>query len=169
MWLEIIRIVARKIQLARDKNGLEWDYLRFEMHLIRKVSSADAPGCSTHWNCFQPDWIKMVQFASQASPNIKLPKLVSLEFSCHINAWLYLYKIPLSNKNGQFTELFKACLDHKIQSAIASVRNFVVLAKRCCNEGGEWRLLSGARVGASIVQQCSPTPGGRWWEGCGEL
>ena len=74
VWLEISRIVARKIQLARDKNGLEWDYLRFEMHLIRKVSSADAPGCSTHWHCFQPDWIKMVQFASQASPNIKLPK-----------------------------------------------------------------------------------------------
>ena len=145
------------------------------MHLIRKVSSADAPGCSTHWHCFQHDWIKMVQFASQASPNIKLPKLVSLEFSrlvlavlcwgklgmqtkpsmliyiksCHINAWLYLYKILLSNKNLLVWQIYLVLIYYclppaKVKSAISSVRNCVVLAKRCCNEGGDWRLLSGA-------------------------
>ena len=31
---------------------------------------------------------------------------------------------------------FKACPEHKVESGIGSVRNFVVLAKRCCNEGG---------------------------------
>ena len=158
------------------RQGLEWDYLRCILSksiLVLMHRGAPLSGNAFSLNRFKWFSLHLLLIRLQA-PNIKLPKLVSLEISCHINAWLYLYlfqiKICLC---GQFTELFKACLDHKIQSAIASVRNFVVLAKRCCNEGGEWRLLSGARVGASIcssiVQQCSPTPGGRWWEGCGEL